>query len=203
MNGADRVIRWSTALAVLGVAAVAAVASYEHAYDLVQAHGESGRTAHMVPLTVDGLIYASSMVMLDSARRKTPVPALARWLLGLGIAAALAANVAHGLGDGPIGAAVAAWPAVALIDSYELLMLVIRGSQISTDGSSGAEHEVDPLEAAAAKAFAEQLAADLVPSIRTIPAQLHVGQPRAQRLRDYLAARAKTPGQDPPPNRDH
>jgi hypothetical protein len=27
MNGADRVIRWSTALAVLGVAAVAAVAS--------------------------------------------------------------------------------------------------------------------------------------------------------------------------------
>jgi len=34
MSGADRVIRWSTAGAVLGVAAVAAVASYEHAYDL-------------------------------------------------------------------------------------------------------------------------------------------------------------------------
>jgi hypothetical protein len=32
----------------------------------------------MVPLTVDGLIYASSMVMPDSARRKVPVPALAR-----------------------------------------------------------------------------------------------------------------------------
>jgi Protein of unknown function (DUF2637) len=47
---------------VLGVAAVAAVASYEHAYDLVRMHGESGWTAHMVPLTVDGLIYASSMV---------------------------------------------------------------------------------------------------------------------------------------------
>ena len=61
----------------------------------------------MVPLTVDGLIYASSMVMLDSARRKTPVPALARWLLGLGIAATLAANVAHGLGHGLIGASVA------------------------------------------------------------------------------------------------
>jgi hypothetical protein len=46
--------------------------------------------------TVDGLIYAGSMVMLDSARRETPVPALARWLLSLGIAATLAANVAHG-----------------------------------------------------------------------------------------------------------
>ena len=36
VNDADRVIRWSTALAVLGVAAVAATASYEHAYDLVR-----------------------------------------------------------------------------------------------------------------------------------------------------------------------
>ena len=98
MMAAERVIRWSTALAVLGVAAVAAVASYEHAYDLVRAHGEAGWTAHMVPLTVDGLIYASSMVMLDSARRKAPVPMLARWLLGLGIAAMLDPNVAQGLG---------------------------------------------------------------------------------------------------------
>jgi uncharacterized membrane protein YcjF (UPF0283 family) len=48
------------------------------------------------------------MVMLDSARRKTQVPALTQWLLGLGIAATLAANVAHGLGHGLIGAAVAA-----------------------------------------------------------------------------------------------
>ena len=56
----------------------------------------------MVPLTVDGLIYASSMVMLDSARRKTPVPALARWLFGLGIAATLSANVAHGLDHGQV-----------------------------------------------------------------------------------------------------
>jgi hypothetical protein len=33
---ADRIIRWSTAGAVIGVAAVAAVASYEHAYDLCE-----------------------------------------------------------------------------------------------------------------------------------------------------------------------
>jgi len=115
MTAADRTIRWSTAAAVIGVAVVAAVVSYEHAYDLVHAHGETGWTAHLIPLTVDGLIWASSMVMLDSARRKMPVPALARWLLGLGIAATLAANVAHGLGHGPVGSAVAAWPAVALV----------------------------------------------------------------------------------------
>jgi hypothetical protein len=108
---ADRMIRWTTAVAVIGIAAVAAVASYEHGYDLVRAHGEAGWTARLVPLTVDGLIYAGSMVMLDRARRKVPVPALARWLLGLGITATLAANVAHGLGHGRTDAAVAAWPA--------------------------------------------------------------------------------------------
>ena len=95
---------------MVGVAAVAAVVSYEHAYGLVRAHVEAGRKGRLMPLTVDGLIYASSMAMLDSARRKALVPALARWFLGLGIAATLAANVAHGLGQGRVGAAVAAWP---------------------------------------------------------------------------------------------
>jgi hypothetical protein len=104
MSGADRVIRWSTALAVVGVAAVGAVASYEHACDLVGAHGESGWTARMVPFTVDGLIYASSTVMLDCARRETPVPVVLRWLLGLGIGATPAANVTHCRGHGLVGA---------------------------------------------------------------------------------------------------
>jgi hypothetical protein len=51
MTSTDLVIRWSTAGAVVGVAAVAAVASYEHAYDLVRMHGESSWTARLVPLT--------------------------------------------------------------------------------------------------------------------------------------------------------
>jgi hypothetical protein len=41
---------------------------------------------------MDGPTYATSIAMPDSARRKAPVPVLARWLLGLGIAATLAAN---------------------------------------------------------------------------------------------------------------
>jgi Protein of unknown function (DUF2637) len=157
VNGGDRVIRWSTALAVLGVAAVSAVASYEHAYDLVRARGESGWTARLVPLTVDGLIYASSMVMLDSARRKAAAPSLARWLLGLGVAATLAANVAHGLGHGMTGAAVAAWPAVALIGSYELLMMVIRNSQVPVAETSNTGDYVDPLQDQVVEVFAGQL----------------------------------------------
>jgi len=194
VTAADRVIRWTTAGAVLGVAAVAAVASYEHAYALVRAHGEVGWTGRLVPLTVDGLIYASSMVMLDSARRKARVPSLARWLLALGIAATLAANVARGLGHGPSGAVVAAWPAVALVGSYELFMVIIRSGQVPAGlvagpGASSAPSD-DPLQAQAAEEFAGEVEVGQVPSVRVIRARLHIGQPRAQRVRAYLAALA-------------
>jgi hypothetical protein len=153
-------------------------------------HGEAGWTGPLASLTADGLIYASSMVMLDPMRRKLPVPALARWLLGLGIAATLAANVAHGLGHGPVGAMVAAWSAEALAGSYELLMMVIRGFQAVPDDASGTAGIQDPLQEQAAEIFADELAADRIPSIRAIRAQLLVGQPRAQRLRDYLGTGA-------------
>jgi Protein of unknown function (DUF2637) len=56
MTGTDKAIRWSTAAAVIGVAVVAAMVSYEHAYALVHAHVEAGWTARLIPLTVDGLI---------------------------------------------------------------------------------------------------------------------------------------------------
>jgi len=78
-----QIIRWSTAGAVVGIAAVAAVASYEHAYALVRAHGETGWIGRLVPLTVDGLIYASSMVMQNSARRGVGVRSRACRALGL------------------------------------------------------------------------------------------------------------------------
>jgi Protein of unknown function (DUF2637) len=197
VSAPDRVIRWSTAAAVIGVAVVAAVVSYEHAYALVHAHGETGWTARLIPLTVDGLIWSSSMVMLDSARRGACVPALARWLLGLGIAATLAANVAHGVGNGPVGAAVGAWPALALVGSYELLMMIIRAAQSSgaVAGAGGVdsvpEPDPDPLYVRAAEEFAAHVVAGTVPSIRAIRATLHVGQPRAQQVRAHLATTAK------------
>jgi Protein of unknown function (DUF2637) len=122
----DRTIRVSTAIAVLAVASVAAYVSYWHAYAVVCAHGETGVTARLEPATIDGLVYASSMVNLYAARHRLPVPALARWLLALGIVATLAANMAQGWSHGPVGAVIAAWPAVSLVGSYELLVWIIR-----------------------------------------------------------------------------
>ncbi|MET9067266.1 DUF2637 domain-containing protein [Streptosporangium sandarakinum] len=128
-------IRIATTVVVVLLAAVAAVVSYRHAFEVVVANGESGLTAYLVPLTIDGAIFASSMVLLDAARRRLPVPALARWTLALGILATLAANVAHGWAHGPVGAIVAAWPAVALVLSYELLMgMIRRGAVPASEG---------------------------------------------------------------------
>ena len=133
----DRLIRITTALAVATVAAVAAVISYRHAYELVSTHGETGVTARLVPFTVDGLILAASMLILDANRRHRPVPPLARWCLGAGILATIGANLAHGLGLGLTGALVSAWPALALAGSFELLMTLIRSEpQASTTAAA-------------------------------------------------------------------
>ena len=108
------------------MAGVAAYVSYWHAYAVVCAHGETGVTARLEPATIDGLVYASSMVNLYAARHRLLVPVLARWLLALGIVATLAANMAQGWSHGPVGAVIAAWPAVSLVGSYELLVWIIR-----------------------------------------------------------------------------
>jgi len=73
-SGIDRAIRLSTAAAVLAVAGIAAYISYWHAYAVVGAHGETGITARLEPATIDGLVYASSMVVLYAARHRIPVP---------------------------------------------------------------------------------------------------------------------------------
>jgi hypothetical protein len=122
----DRAIRLSTAAAVLAVAGIAAYVSYWHACAVVRAHGGTGITARLEPATIDDLVYASSMVNLYAARHRVPVPALARWLLALGIVATLAANMAQGWSHGPVGAIIAAWPAVSLVGSYELVVWIIR-----------------------------------------------------------------------------
>jgi hypothetical protein len=141
-----RLIRITTALAVAAVAAVAAIISYRHAYELVTTHGETDLTARLLPFTVDGLILAASMLTLDASRRAAPAPALARWCLGAGIAATIGANLAHGLGHGPIGALVSAWPALALAGSFELLMTLIRTDPRVTQTANPARHghEVTP-----------------------------------------------------------
>jgi hypothetical protein len=114
---------------------------------LVSTHGETGVTARLMPFTVDGLIVAASMLILDSNRRNQPVPPLASWCLGAGILATIGANLAHGLGHGPIGTLVSAWPALALAGSFELLMTLVRSESRAgaTLAPSGCVEQSSPI----------------------------------------------------------
>jgi uncharacterized protein DUF2637 len=158
----DRLIRITTALAVVAVACVAAIISYQDAYELVSTHGERGLTARLLPFTVDGLIWAASMTVLDASRRNQRVPPLAAWSLGVGIVATVGANLAHGLGHGPIGALVSARPALALVGSFELLMMLIRSTRCASAEHvpHAAEHELAPQ--------AEHDAPPMAPHVKTL-----------------------------------
>lgn len=194
-----RLIRLTTALAVVAVAGVAAIISYQHAYELVTSYGETGTTAHLLPFTVDGLIWAASMVVLDASRRSQPVPPLAKWSLAIGIVATIGANLAHGLDHGPVGAMVSAWPALALVGSFELLMLLIRLHQqtISTcSGGATSDHSAplpDQVEPAAEPIEPKLDHAVLALhaqgcSQRSIARDLSINRRRVKQIVDHAAA---------------
>lgn len=138
----DTVIRLLTAAVVLAVATFAAVVSYSHIYYLGRHNGQDGVAARLLPLSVDGLIAAASLVMLHAARNSQDVPWLARAMLALGVGATVAANVAYGLPFGVIGSLVSAWPAVAFVGSVEMAVRFVRDARHAT-GDDGEEDATD------------------------------------------------------------
>jgi len=150
-----------------------------------------------MPFTVDGLIWAASMVVLDASRRGQPVPRLAAWSLGTGMVATVGANLAHGVGHGPVGALVSAWPALALVGSFELLMMLIRtgrGPQAS-DAKAGSRYQAapplaqdEPLKPSAAP-LEETVRArhDAGHSQRAIARELNIDRRKIKRILDQAA----------------
>jgi hypothetical protein len=164
----DRLIRASMTVAVFGVALVAGWVSYGHAVQVVRRYGaEQEAAARLIPLTIDGMIYASSMAKLWAARYRLPPGRLSQTALLVGITATLATNVLEGLEHGLLAAAIAAWPAIALIISYELTMWVIRsGREIAEHETSdvvvqfSAENQTGPVSSDVRSERAEPLGKD-------------------------------------------
>jgi hypothetical protein len=113
--------RWATGLAVLAVATIAAIVSYQHIQTLALSHGYTPGTAGLLPFSVDGLIVASSLALANGARAW-----LARTGLVLGVLATVAANVAFGARFGLVGEIISAWPAGAFLVSSEILLSMLR-----------------------------------------------------------------------------
>ena len=113
-------VRVVTVAAVLLVAAVAAVVSYEHMREVAARAGEGWR-AWLLPLSVDGLVVAASMVLLTRRRAGMGGGRLAWAALLGGVGASLAANIAAA--EPTVTARlVAAWPALAFAVAFELLL---------------------------------------------------------------------------------
>jgi Protein of unknown function (DUF2637) len=121
---------WVIYLTALAVAAFAFIVSYSHIYDLGRAHAQSGTADRLLPLSVDLLIVAASLVLFRQSRGPRPDTWLARWLprivLWAGIGATVAANIAYGLPHGWLAAMISGWPGAAFVGIVEMVMVAVR-----------------------------------------------------------------------------
>jgi len=134
---------WQTlaaGLPVAGVAVIAGVVSYSHIVALGLRTRQSVIDAHLLPLPVDGLILAGTVIIMAGY-----------WLGWLGVVAGVAAtvfaNLESGLPHGPLAATVATWPAVAFtVASFILERWLKRQVGQGGTGGSGAAHPAVPYE---------------------------------------------------------
>jgi hypothetical protein len=102
------------------VAGIAAWSSYRHMVTVALNVGEQPQVAYVLPLSVDGMLVVASVAMVDDRRSGRTVRWSARLAFAVGVLASLAANVSAA--HPSIGARiVAAWPALALLLTVELL----------------------------------------------------------------------------------
>jgi Protein of unknown function (DUF2637) len=121
------IVQVAATISVGMVAVIAAAISFGHIEHLGAVNGQPLMAARALPVSVDGAVVASSLALLDAARRGAGAPRLARVMLVAGIAATLAANGISGLSHGPVGVIVAMLPALSFIGSVEVLLGIVRG----------------------------------------------------------------------------
>lgn len=173
----------AAAVPVAAVAVIAGVVSYSHIEALGLATGQTVTDARLLPLAVDGLIVAGSVILLAGS-----------WLgwigVVLGVSGTVYANVMSGLPRGPLAATVAAWPALAFtVASFMLerwLAGQVTGVPDPVPAPGTAPAALNGHGHQAAELFAADLAAGTVPGIRRIRSGLHVGQPKAEQVQAYL-----------------
>lgn len=125
---ASVVVRGVTVVAVVVVALVAAVVSFAHMQQLAFKAGEGWRS-YLIPVSIDGLVVAASMVLVTRRRNGLVGGWLAWGALGGGVLASLAANMADARPE-ITAMLVAGWPAVAFAVAFELLLQQHRADQV-------------------------------------------------------------------------
>jgi Protein of unknown function (DUF2637) len=197
------------AITVLVAAATSAsfAESYRALYEWAARHGLHGVWAVAWPLQVDVFIGVGELALFvglaDQWRRRDRVAAWTVTLLGLAVS--VAGNVGHVSAAGWTSRLTAAVPPLAAAAALAVGLGVLKRVVAASAPASGTaavpgveSHSVTPLAALnghaarAAELYAADLASGAVPSIRRIRREMHVGQPRAEQVQEYLREAAGT-----------
>ena len=148
---------FAAAIPVAAVAVFAGVVSYTHVYALAVRTDQGGVAAHLMPLSLDGLIVAGSVLLLAGF-------ALG-WLgVVLGVAGTLYANVVSMLPHGHLSATIASWPAISFAVATFLLERWIK-RQVSRGGQGGQEVAENPIHLGIPEPSPEPVLATPVPPL--------------------------------------
>jgi hypothetical protein len=166
-------IRLTTVIVVVGVAAIAAVVSFWHMKELALSVGEQWRS-YLIPLTIDGLVVSASMVLVTRKREGRKPSELAWGALAVGVVASVAANILDAK-PGITAVLMAGWAPLAFAVCFELLLQQRRSE--ATDAKSTEAMQPSQLE------LPEQTKPVVLPSVTTTlsmqPLPTHrVGEPR-------------------------
>lgn len=121
------------AAAVLAVTGIAAVISYSHMQDWALANHEPDWRARLFPLSVDGAILASTLVLYADSRAGRRADKLAYFITLAGIAWSVGANIGHAWVSDLAAKMIAGWPPVAMALSVELLFRFARRWRVQVD----------------------------------------------------------------------
>lgn len=213
-------LRIPRAAALVTIAAIIAAASltsfaesYRGLYDWAREHGLSGLWAAAWPLQIDTFIAVGELALFVAlADRWLPRSRAAAWAVTLGgLAVSVAGNVGHVQAHALTDRATAAVPplaaAAALAVGLGVLKRVVSHSAVTflpprgefvTPGSDtapaalGNGHSAPEGGREAAERYAAELGRGEIPSVRRVRREMHLGQPRAQEVRSYLAALTRT-----------
>jgi hypothetical protein len=183
-------LRNSTFGSVLLVALFAAVVSYTHIRALGIRFHYDAFTASLLPLSIDGLIVGSGL-MLATAGRERLRASVARVGLWLGIGATIAANVAYGLphslsgmSETVVAALVCAWPAVCFIMIVEAWMQLLKRSRNKPKANTKPKTVTKPTQSASPAQDSSDIRLEFSPN--NLPAPNGKGPVTAYRIRKKI-----------------
>jgi hypothetical protein len=179
MKNRTRRTRWTAGLTMAGLAAVAAIISYNDGLFLIRLAGVLGRLAYLYPLLPDGLIVISSLSLYEAAVTGARRP---RWAMAgiiLGALLTVAMNVAAGASVSPLLALADGFVPVVFFVALEILIGLIRRGRATVPPAVST-----PVSAGGAQEYR-------APTQRKLMDELGVGQDKARRAQRLLVSEIK------------